>query len=135
MPVPETGSLSGFPFVVRERVRLRDIDAFGHVNNAVYSTYLEQARLHVLGALESVILARVEIDFREEIRLGDEVEVHSRCSRIGRKSFDLEHEIRVDGRVAAEAKSVLVGFDYETRRSAPLTDELKERLSGSRASA
>ena len=55
--------------------------------------------------------------------------MHSRCSRIGTKSFDLEHEIRVGDRVAAEAKSVLVGFDYETRRSAPLTDELKERLS------
>jgi acyl-CoA thioester hydrolase len=61
--------------------------------------------------------------------------VHSRCSRIGTTSFDLEHEIRVDGRVAAEAKSVLVGFDYETHRSVPLPDELKARLSGTRASA
>ena len=135
MPAPGAGSLSDFPFVVREQVRLRDIDAFGHVNNAVYSTYLEQARLDALGQLGSVILARVEIDFRAEIRLGDEVEVHSRCSRIGTKSFDLEHEIRVGDQVAAEAKSVLVGFDYETRRSAPLADELKERLSDSRASA
>ena len=134
MPAAER-VLSDFPFVVRERVRLRDIDAFGHVNNAVYSTYLEQARLDALGELRSVILARVEIDFRAEIRLGDEVEVHSRCSRIGTKSFDLEHEIRVGDRVAAEAKSVLVGIDYEARRSAPLTDELKERLSDSRASA
>jgi acyl-CoA thioester hydrolase len=65
--------VEAFPFVVRERVRLRDIDSFGHVNNAVYSTYLEQARLHALGALGSVILARVEIDFRGEIRLGEEV--------------------------------------------------------------
>ena len=127
--------MADFPFVVHERVRLRDIDAFGHVNNAVYSTYLEQARLDVLGQLWSVILARVEIDFRSEIRLGDDVEVHSRCSRIGTKSFDLEHEIRVGHRIAAEAKSVLVGFDYETRRSAELTDELRKRLSGSRASA
>jgi acyl-CoA thioester hydrolase len=127
--------VSEFPFVVHERVRLRDIDAFGHVNNAVYSTYLEQARLGVLGQLWSVILARVEIDFRSEIRLGDDVEVHSRCSRIGTKSFELEHEIRVGDRVAAGAKSVLVGFDYETRRSAPLPDDLKERLSGSPASA
>ena len=111
MPLYSIAPVSYFPFVVRERVRLRDIDAFGHVNNAVYSTYLEQARLEALGELGSVILARVEIDFRVEIRLGDEVEVHSRCSRIGTKSFDLEHEIRVGDRVAAEAKSVLVGFD------------------------
>jgi acyl-CoA thioester hydrolase len=135
MPLYSIAPVSYFPFVVRERVRLRDIDAFGHVNNAVYSTYLEQARLEALGELGSVILARVEIDFRVEIRLGDEVEVHSRCSRIGTKSFDLEHEIRAGDRIAAEAKSVIVGFDYETRRSAPLSDELKARLNGSRASA
>lgn len=127
--------MADFPFVLRERVRFRDLDSFGHVNNAVYSTYLEQARHDLVGDLSSVILARVEIDFRAEIRAGDEVEVHSRCSRIGTKSFELEHEIRVDGRVAAEAKSVLVGFDYGRRESAPLSDDLRERLSASRASA
>ena len=105
------------------------------MNNAVYSTFLEQARIDVLGRLADFILARVEIDFRAEIRVGDEIEVRSRCSRIGTKSFDLEHEIRVCDRVAAEAKSVLVGYDYETRRSVPLADELKERLSALRASA
>jgi acyl-CoA thioester hydrolase len=126
--------VSDFPFVHRERVRLRDIDSFGHVNNAVYSTYLEEARLDALGGLGAVILARVEIDFRAELYVGDEIEVHSRCSRIGTKSFDLEHEIRVDGRIAAEAKS-LVGFDYETHRSVPVAEELKARLSGTRASA
>ena len=120
--------MSDFPFFVRERVRLRDLDAFGHVNNAVYSTYLEQARLDALGQLGSVILARVEIDFRAEIRLGDEVEVHSRCSRIGTKSFDLEHEIRVGDHVAAEAKSVLVSYDYERGESVRVPDALRERL-------
>jgi acyl-CoA thioester hydrolase len=120
--------VADFPFVIRERVRLRDVDSFGHVNNAVYSTYLEQARLGALGDLSSVILARVEIDFRSELLVGEEIEVHSRCSRIGTKSFELEHEIRVDGRVAAEARSVRVGFDYERRASAPLTDAVRERL-------
>ncbi len=86
MPLYSIGAMSGFPFVVREHVRFRDVDALGHVNNAVYSTYLEQARLDALGELGSVILARVEIDFRAEIRFGDEVEVHSRCSRIGTRA-------------------------------------------------
>ena len=124
-----------WPFVVRERVRFRDVDSFGHVNNAVYSTYLEQARLDALGGLGSVILARVEIDFRAEVNVGEEVEVRSRCTRIGTKSVELEHEILANGRLAAEAKSVLVGFDYERRVSAPIPDQLKERLSGTRASA
>jgi acyl-CoA thioester hydrolase len=120
---------------VHERVRFRDIDSFGHVNNAVYSTYLEQARLDALGGLGSVILARVEIDFRAEVNAGEDVEVRSRCTRIGTKSVELEHEILANGRLAAEAKSVLVGFDYERRVSAPIPDRLKERLIGTRASA
>jgi acyl-CoA thioester hydrolase len=117
-----------FPFTHRERVRFRDCDPMGHVNNAVYSTYLEQARIGVLGGLDPFILARVEIDFRAELRAGEEVEVASRCSRIGTKSFDLEHVIRADDRVVAEAKSVLVGYDYESGRSVPITDMTRRRL-------
>jgi acyl-CoA thioester hydrolase len=117
-----------FPFTHRERVRFRDCDPMGHVNNAVYSTYLEQARIGVLGGLDPYILARVEIDFRAELRAGEEVEVASRCSRIGTKSFDLEHVVRADGRVVAEAKSVLVGYDYEAGQSVPITDTTRRRL-------
>jgi len=117
-----------FPFTHRERVRFRDCDPMGHVNNAVYSTYLEQARIGVLGGLDPFILARVEIDFRAELRAGEEVEVASRCSRIGTKSFDLEHVISADDRVVAEAKSVLVGYDYDSGRSVPITDTTKRRL-------
>ncbi len=115
--------------VHRERVRFRDCDAMGHVNNAVYSTYLEEARIGVLGDLISFILARVEIDFRAELRMGEEVEVRTRCSRIGTKSFDLEHVIATGERVVAEAKSVLVSYDYERGESVPVPDELRSRLS------
>src|SRR3954471_10363286 len=97
----------------------------GHVNNAVYSTYLEQARIGVLGGLDPFILARVEIDFRDELRAGEEVQVLARCAGGGTKSFDLEHELHADGRLVAEAKSVLVGYDYEAARSVPLSDELR----------
>ena len=123
--------MSAFPWVHRERVRFRDCDAMGHVNNAVYSTYLEEARIGVLGGLNAFILARVEIDFRSELRLGEEVEVRTRCSRIGTKSFDLEHVISASaGRVVADAKSVLVSYDYALGESVPVPDELRERLSG-----
>jgi acyl-CoA thioester hydrolase len=111
-----------------ERVRFRDCDSMGHVNNAVFSTYLEQARIAILGDLVPFILARVEIDFRAELRAGEEVEVRSRCARIGTKSFDLEHELHADGRLVAEAKSVLVGYDYAAGRSVPLTDEQRRLL-------
>ena len=112
-----------FPYVHRDTVRFRDCDAMGHVNNAVYSTYLEEARIGVLGDLIDFILARVEIDFRSELRMGEEVEVRTRCSRIGTKSFDLEHVIAADGRVVAEAKSVLVSYDYERGESVPVPDD------------
>jgi acyl-CoA thioester hydrolase len=120
--------VDGFPFVRRERVRFRDCDAMGHVNNAVFSTYLEEARIGALGGLSPFILARVEIDFRAELRAGEEIEVGTRCSRVGTKSFDLEHRIVAGDRVVADAKSVLVAYDYERGESVPLSDELKSRL-------
>jgi len=120
--------VSEFPWCHRDKVRFRDCDAMGHVNNAVFSTYLEESRIGVLDLI-SFILARVEIDFRSELRMGEEVEVRTRCSRIGTKSFDLEHVISASGgRVVAEAKSVLVSYDYERGASVPVPDELRERL-------
>jgi len=117
-----------FPWIQREHVRFRDCDSMGHVNNAVYSTYLEQARIAILGGLEPFILARVEIDFRAELRAGEEVEVRSRCSHVGTKSFELEHQIWADGRVVADAKSVLVGYDYTQGTSVPLTENQRRKL-------
>jgi acyl-CoA thioester hydrolase len=122
------GDVSSFPHVHRDRVRFRDCDAMGHVNNAVFSTYLEESRIGVLGDLIDFILARVEIDFRSELRMGEEVEVRTRCSRIGTKSFDLEHVISSGDRVVAEAKSILVSYDYELGTSVPVPDSLRELL-------
>jgi acyl-CoA thioester hydrolase len=121
--------VSKFPWRHRDRVRFRDCDAMGHVNNAVYSTYLEESRIGVLGDLIDFILARVEFDFRSELRMGEEVEVRTRCSRIGTKSFDLEHEIVTSGgRVVAQAKSVLVSYDYERGESIAVPETLRALL-------
>ncbi|MDX6474634.1 MAG: acyl-CoA thioester hydrolase, partial [Gaiellaceae bacterium] len=117
-----------FPWIQREHVRFRDCDAMGHVNNAVYSTYLEQARIGILGDLEPFILARVEIDFRAELRADEQIEVRSRCSKIGIKSFELEHQIWTGDRLVADAKSVLVGYDYTVGASVPLTENQRRRL-------
>jgi acyl-CoA thioester hydrolase len=123
-------------FVHRERVRFRDLDAMGHVNNAVFLTYIESARvafLQQLGAattLEdmSIIVARIEIDFRAPVGFGEEVEIAVRASRFGGKSFDLDYELRVGGKVVAEAKSVLVGYDYGKGETVELPDEWREKL-------
>ncbi len=122
--------MAAFPWTHHERVRFRDCDAMGHVNNAVFSTYLEESRIGVLGGLTEFILARVEIDFRSQLHMGEKVEVRTRCSRLGTKSFDLEHVIAAGDRIVADAKSVLVAYDYERGESVPLPDDLRVRLRG-----
>jgi acyl-CoA thioester hydrolase len=125
--------VEGFPFVHRETVRFRDLDGMGHVNNAVFSTYLEQARLAWFGRdeempLRDVILARTEIDFRSQLGEGEVVDIGVRPVRVGNKSFELEYQLRADGRLVAEAKSVLVGYDYALGESMPVPDRWKRRL-------
>ena len=123
-------------FVHREQVRFRDLDPMGHVNNAVFLTYVESARvafLEHLGAATTleemaIIVARVEIDFRAPVRFGDEVEVTVRATRFGEKSFDLEHELRVGEAVVAEAKTVLVTYDYAKREPVEIPDAWREKL-------
>ena len=123
-------------FVHREPVRFGDLDALGHVNNAVFLTYIESARVAFLfdtGAATSledmsIIVARIEIDFRAPVRFGQDVEIAVRATRFGDKSFDLEYVLRVDGQVVAEAKSVLVGYDYERREPMTIPDEWREKL-------
>jgi acyl-CoA thioester hydrolase len=126
--------VEGFPFVHRETVRFRDLDGMGHVNNAVFSTYLEQARLAWFGTSETlplsdVILARTEIDFRSPVAVGETVEIGVRASRLGTKSFELEYELQAGGRLVAEAKSVLVGYDYSRGESSTIPERWRRRLS------
>jgi acyl-CoA thioester hydrolase len=104
----------------RIEIRWRDVDAYEHVNNAVYATYLEECRDEWLeGALGDVgdpwdfVLARVAIDFRRELRLEDEeVVVSCRLDRIGTSSVTLREEIRSrDGELSAESEAVIVARD------------------------
>jgi acyl-CoA thioester hydrolase len=123
-------------FVHTEPVRFRDLDPMGHVNNAVFLTYIEQARVaffaHVGAATEleemNLIVAHIAIDFKAPVRLGQEVDISVHASRFGTKSFDFDYVLRVDGEVVAEAKSVQVAYDYERREPVPLPSEWRERL-------
>ena len=123
-------------FVHTERVRFRDLDPMGHVNNAVFLTYIESARvafLQHLGAattLEdmSIIVARIEIDFRAPVGFGEDVGISVRASRFGGKSFDLDYVLRVGDTVVAEAKSVLVAYDYGKGEAVELPDDWREKL-------
>jgi acyl-CoA thioester hydrolase len=128
-------------FVHRLDVRFRDCDPMGHANNAVYLTYLEQARFahwrDVWGVeferlppgSPGVILARAEIDYRIPARYGDVLDVRIGLERIGRTSFTYAYEV-VDqrGRIVANARTVQVMYDYTTGKPVPISEALRARL-------
>ena len=112
-------------------IRWRDQDAYGHVNNAVYLTYLEEVRDEWLeralgdsGDAWGYVTARVAIDFRRELTQDDDAIVARHgLPRIGTSSVTTREEIvTVGGELAAEAEAVLVARDTETGRSRPLND-------------
>jgi YbgC/YbaW family acyl-CoA thioester hydrolase len=118
-------------------IRWGDVDAYRHVNNAVYLTYLEECRDewldHALGDPDNAwnfVIARVAIDFRRELRLEDDaVVVHCSLERIGTSSVTTREEIRtIAGELAAEAQAVLVARDPATGESRPLRPDERSAL-------
>jgi acyl-CoA thioester hydrolase len=123
-------------------IRWRDLDGYGHVNNAVYLTYLEEARdawveetLGRTGDTWDFVLARVAIDYRRELTQADrEVVVRCRIGSVGRSSIRTVEEILTrDGSVSAVAESVIVPRDPATGGSRPLSDEERTALEARRA--
>lgn len=109
----------------------------GHVNHAVYFTYLEQCRLtgwrELTGGANPhtrVIVARAECDYRAPAVFGDELEVRMNVGPIGRSSFTLLYEIVNvgSGRTIAEGKTVMVTYDYTAGKSIPLPGATRELL-------
>ena len=118
----------------RIKIRWRDVDNYGHVNNAVYLTYLEEARdawVHeVMGEAFDFVIVRVAIDYRRELSLEDEaVVVTCRGIGFGTSSIRTAEQVRTpDGTLSAEAESVVVKHDAVARAAVPLTDEEREVL-------
>lgn len=128
-------------FSHRLDVRFRDCDALGHVNNAVYLTYLEQARFaHWRAMWESspeskpagapgVILARAEIDYRMPARYGDVLEIRIGLAGIGRTSFTYEYEVAgPSGALVASARTVMVMYDYAAGKPVLVPESIRARL-------
>jgi acyl-CoA thioester hydrolase len=132
-----------FRHITSIAVRFADLDALGHLNNAKYATFIEQARIeyvqevcgwrgewHTLG----MILAKIVIDFKAPIRYGDLVDVRTRCAHMGDKSFELEYqilrrkEVSHTASTAATASTVMVAYDYAAQQSIPLPDDWRSRI-------
>ncbi len=120
------------------KVRFRDVDAMGHVNNAVYFSFMEQARTEYymkmtgkrrLGEFE-MILASATCNFRSAVTWGETVVVRVWPTRIGKSSFTLQYELRVkEGRrLVADGESVQVAYDYRTRKSRPIPPPFRKAI-------
>ena len=128
-------------FTHRLEVRFRDCDPLDHANNAVYLTYLEQARFAHWRALwkfrsaeqsadiPGIILARAEIDYRRPARYGDQLEIRIGLAGIGNTSFTYDYEI-VDaaGNIVATAKTVMVMYDYAAAKPVRVPDAIRQKL-------
>lgn len=124
--------MTDFAFETTIPVRYRDLDTYGHVNNANYATYLEEARIDyiesVLGLEQEsrgMLVATLSIDFRAPID-ADEVVVGAAITRIGETSFEFEYELVADGRTVATAESVQVAYDPQMETKIPFPTEWRE---------
>jgi acyl-CoA thioester hydrolase len=127
--------MAEFNYEKEMEVRFRDLDMMGHLNNAVYATYLEQARVeYIEDVVEQplmeigAVVADLHLDFERPIDWGDDVVVAVRADELGTSSIPLEYEIRVDGDVAATAETLMVTFDPEAGEPRPIPDAWRERI-------
>jgi acyl-CoA thioester hydrolase len=134
-------AMQRFPVVVRVPVQWGDMDALGHVNNAVYFTWFESARialfervgLAITGVPEvGPILAHTRCDFLAPVRYPGEVIAGTRIERLGSTSFTMEYEAALAAdpeRPVARGQGVVVLIDYRDGSKVPLTAALRDALS------
>ena len=137
-PPDDSTTARAFTVVQQLHPRFRDTDAMGHINNAVYITYLEVARQAYWLALDGsanyrdvpFILARVECDFRSEALVNEVLELHIRCSWVGTKSFAFKYEVREHAtqRLVVAAGTVQVCYDYAAKQSMTMPAALRAAL-------
>jgi acyl-CoA thioester hydrolase len=129
--------LEGFRFTIERRVEWRDLDALGHVNNAVYATYFETSRLEYIAQLTGgqtnlfgLILAELTITYKSPAFLREVLVIGTRVSEIRNSSFIVEGEIREKetGRLVATSRAVIVHYDYNENRSKPVPPEWREKI-------
>jgi acyl-CoA thioester hydrolase len=133
--------MNDFRFTHPIEVRYGDLDPQGHVNNASYLTYLEQARIayvrqfglwHTGSFLDlGIILADAHLTFRSAIQFGQSVLVGVRVTRLGNKSLTMEYRLEdgLTGQELASGSTVLVTYDYHSGRTVPLPPEWRETIS------
>jgi acyl-CoA thioester hydrolase len=134
--------MADFKFFHPTEVRYGDLDPQGHVNNAKFLTYFEQARIYYLVQLGlfskdqsfmevGVIIADIHITYHATTHYGDPIKVGVRTTKIGNKSFTTEQCVMhaENGKILATGTVVLVTFDYEALKPIPVPDEWRRKIS------
>ncbi|MFO7273833.1 MAG: thioesterase family protein [Bacillota bacterium] len=129
--------MEGFPFVWEQQVVFRDIDMLGHVNNAVYATYFETARVEYLHQLlgeragqYGFILAEITITYRSPAYLRERLLIGLRVAEIRNSSMIFDGQIteKTTGRLVATSRAVLVHYDFQAQRPVPIPQELRAAI-------
>lgn len=119
------------------QVRFSDCDMMGHVNNAVYLSYFEMARIYYFGMLlakdrdwkkEGVLLRKNEVEYLKPVLLHDVPQISVYLENIGSKSFTVAYELRVDNELRTIGKSVLVCYNSIENKTFEVTEELRSAL-------
>ena len=126
-------SIKKFPFHHKIQTRWKDIDSFGHINNAVYLTYIEDARTSCFkrwdlkNQSKSVIVASIKIDYFDQIKHPSKLIIGSKISRIGNSSFDILSGLFVNKQKMPSATSLVtcVCYNYDNNQAVPVYDEIK----------
>tara|TARA_B100000945_G_scaffold149257_1_gene119663 strand:- start:1078 stop:1497 length:420 start_codon:yes stop_codon:yes gene_type:complete len=137
----KNNNLSSYPIHVELQTRWRDLDAFGHVNNAVFATYIETARgtlfkrwnLPFNGTGQSLIVASITIDYHQQLKHPSDIIIGQKISRIGTSSFDIESSIfnRTNtSESIASAKVTVVCFDFDQQQSVPVFEQIINDFKG-----
>ncbi|MGC2653817.1 MAG: thioesterase family protein [Mycobacterium sp.] len=134
--------LTQYPLHAYDKLRYADTDRQGHVNNAVFATALETGRVELLyDANEplvepdmSFVIARLELDFRDEMTWPGEVAIGTKVQSVGRSSFTLQQGLFQTDRCVAVARTVIVQIDQRSHRPHPLSATANSRLDGLRIS-
>lgn len=123
-------------FEITIRPRVSETDMIGHINNVAVVAWLEEGRSYMIrefaldhGRLPPFVLARLEVDYRQQIHFGSEIRVITSVERIGNSSATLVQEVRQGDAVCATGRSVLVHFDHDEQRTSPITGALRDGFS------
>jgi len=131
-----------FRFFYPIDVRYGDLDAQGHLNNAMYMTYFETARLKYFNSLKlfktgdsfldiGMIMADARVTFKKAVEYGNNVKVGVRITRLGNKSMTCEQVIvNADtGEELATGTTIMVGYDYRSGKTHPISDDWRQKIS------